>query len=94
MRNDSEAKVETHLIKRVAALGGIALKLYAVWYFGIPDRIVFLPGGRLLILELKRPSGGRRGVKQKWWIEQFQKLGFTAGFANTIEKVNDYLEAP
>ena len=42
----------------------------------MPDRIVLLPGGRIVFVELKRPKGGVLDKRQKWWADTLVRLGF------------------
>lgn len=51
-----ENRVEGTLRKEVKARGGWAIKLLPS-VSGLPDRLVLLPGGRLLFIELKSPTG-------------------------------------
>lgn len=52
-----ENVVERRLTTRVNALGGMCVKVTPVSHSGIPDRLVLLPDGRSLWVELKRPGG-------------------------------------
>lgn len=51
-----EKTIETYLVKRARAAGGLAIKWTAPGTSGVPDRIVFLPGGRIIFVELKAPG--------------------------------------
>lgn len=51
-----ESNVESKLHKGVLDLGGISYK-WAPTTKGLPDRIVFLPGGRVFFIELKQTKG-------------------------------------
>ena len=42
---------------------------------GQPDRIVLMPGGKAIFVELKRP-GGREGALQRYWKVTLGTLGF------------------
>ena len=44
----------------------------------MPDRIVLLPGGRIIFVETKRPKGGKLSKLQEWWHHKLQDLGFQA----------------
>lgn len=51
-----EKTIEAALIKRVKALGGMAEKFTSPNKHSVPDRIVTLPGGRIIFVELKAPG--------------------------------------
>ncbi len=51
-----EKTIEAALIKRVKALGGMAEKFTSPNKRSVPDRIVTLPGGRIIFVELKAPG--------------------------------------
>ena len=56
--------------------GGLCLKWVCPGWVGVPDRIVLLPKGRVVFVELKRPKGGRLSRMQKWWATKLVDLGF------------------
>jgi hypothetical protein len=87
-----ETKVEGRLIERVEALGGYCIKLNPLWYVGIPDRLVLLPGGRVIFVETKAPDGTPR-KKQLWWREKLVKLGFTFAFLYTPTNVDIFIDS-
>lgn len=84
-----ENKVEEELLRQVAELNGITIKL--VRLRGLPDRLVVLPGGRVGFFELKRPKGGVIAPHQRWWISKLQSLGVVAGFLKTYTEVREAL---
>ena len=51
-----EKTIEAALVKRVKALGGMAEKFTSPNKRSVPDRIVTLPGGRIIFVELKAPG--------------------------------------
>lgn len=71
-----EKFLEQKLVRRVKAAGGLCLKWSSPGAAGVPDRIVLLPGGRVIFVEMKRPQGGRLSKLQKWWAKRFVGLGF------------------
>ena len=51
-----ERDVEEYLVTRVKAMGGIAYKFTSPVRANVPDRIVVLPKGLLVFVELKAPG--------------------------------------
>ena len=70
-----ENKIEKRLIKEIEKLGGKALKFTSPGMIGVPDRIVLLPHGKLIFVELKAP-GKKLKVIQEYRAKQLRKLGF------------------
>jgi len=57
---------------------------------GYQDRIVLLPGGIALFVELKRPGETLRKL-QEHTREEIQKLGFVVVVADTNDRVDAFL---
>ncbi len=70
-----EKDIERALGRMVKRRGGLCLKWVCPGWSGVPDRIVLLPGGRIIFVELKR-RGGRVSPMQSWWKTTLFKLGF------------------
>lgn len=51
-----EATLERMLVRRAREAGAMALKWVSPGTVGVPDRIVILPGGRVIFVELKAPG--------------------------------------
>jgi hypothetical protein len=51
-----ESDIENYLVDAVGFLGGEVRKLMWIGRRGAPDRVVMLPDGRLLWVELKAPG--------------------------------------
>lgn len=71
---DLEKDIERDLVRMVKTHGGLCLKWVCPGWSGVPDRIVLLPGGRVVFVELKRPRG-RLSQLQKWWAKKLIDLG-------------------
>ena len=71
-----EKDIEARLRKTVEAAGGLCLKWVCPGWVGVPDRIVLLPGGRIIFVETKQPKGGKLSAMQKWWAKKLTVLGF------------------
>lgn len=72
-----EKEIEKKLVGRVRQYGGWCLKWVCPGWAGVPDRIVLLPGGRIVFVETKRWVGGRLDERQKWWGKRLIDLGFS-----------------
>ena len=70
-----EKDIERKLRILVERHGGLCLKWVCPGWSGVPDRIVLLPRGRVVFVELKRPKG-KLGALQKWWGHRLIDLGF------------------
>lgn len=71
-----EKDIERALVEKVKQRGGYCLKWVCPGWAGVPDRIVLLPSGKVVFVELKRPKGGRLSHMQKWWAKELINLGF------------------
>ena len=71
-----EKDIEAKLVKMVKQTGGLCLKWVCPGWSGVPDRIVLLPGGRVIFVEMKRPKGGRLSKLQQKWGRILTGLGF------------------
>lgn len=51
-----EKDIEKAFVRRVKALGGLCEKFTSPGRRSVPDRLVTLPDGRIIFVELKRPG--------------------------------------
>lgn len=75
-----EREIEAKLRKVVEAHGGLCVKWVCPGWAGVPDRLILLPGGTLMFVELKRPKGGEVSPLQRWWQRKLSSLGFDCWF--------------
>jgi hypothetical protein len=88
-----EKSVEDYLKREVERRGGLCLKLKPEGARGIPDRLVLLPNGVVLFVEVKRPRGGVVAELQHWWARRIRGLGTPAHVTYTRRNVDDLLAA-
>jgi hypothetical protein len=82
-----EKSLESVFRKNIHSVGGLAIKLPANLYRGIPDRLVILPGAKIRFVELKTDTG----TLSKHQII-FRRRLFTLGFPVDIVSGKDELE--
>ena len=71
----SEKVLEARLRKAVEARGGKALKLLSQLHRGLPDRMILLPGGWIIFVEIKT-TGKRPTELQRHCHEQLRQMDF------------------
>lgn len=86
-----EQKIERRLKKEIELIGGKALKFVSPGVSGVPDRIVLLPGGRIIFVELKAPGKKLRPI-QELRKKEFNKLGFNTRVIDSIESVLTFIK--
>ena len=85
--NTLEKQVEGYLVRRVKEAGGLAAKWVSPGLNGVPDRIVFLPGGRIIFVEVKAPGKKLRPI-QEHIRKKLEDLGVDFKVIDTKEAVN------
>jgi hypothetical protein len=93
---ESEKTLEARLVREIEARGGMALKYTSQFHRGIPDRIVLLPGGRAIFVELK--STGQKPTKLQMhaikkliqmghWVEIIDRTGLLDSFLQVVDNI-------
>lgn len=88
---DKEADIERYFVRCVKTRGGRTLKFSSPSSAGVPDRILLLPGGRVLFVEFKAPGQKPRPLQQVVF-RQFAGLGSPVTILDSREAVDRYLE--
>ncbi|MBQ2484474.1 MAG: VRR-NUC domain-containing protein [Muribaculaceae bacterium] len=83
----SEKVLEAYLVKKVTSLGGLALKFSSHTQAGFPDRLVMLPGGETMWVELKS-TGKKPTALQLYRFKQLGELGQLVFVCDTKEKID------
>jgi hypothetical protein len=86
-----ENSVENELVKRVKAIGGRAEKVIALGRRGFFDRLVVLPGGRIIFVECKRPRGGIVSPNQILLHDAYRKLGVVIAIVRNSEDIDQLI---
>jgi hypothetical protein len=84
-----ERTIEAALVRRVTKLGGLCEKFVSPGRRSVPDRIVTLPGGRIVFVEVKAPGKGPTELQERdHWRRR--KLGCEVMVINSIEDANAF----
>ena len=85
-----EKEVEKFLVREVKKLGGISFKFISPGNAGVPDRIVILPSGKVIFVELKTDKGKLTKL-QEVQIKKISDLGADARVLRGIEGVKEFI---
>ncbi len=86
-----ESTIEKRLRKGIEALGGLCEKFTSPGRRSVPDRLVSLPGGRIVFVELKAPKKEPTALQAKDHARR-RALGLDVIVINTVEKVDEFLQ--
>ena len=84
----TEKSIEIYLRDRIKKVGGIAFKFISPGNDGVPDRLICLPTGQVIFVELKAPGKTTRPL-QDLQISRLRNLNFKVFIK---EKVDELLE--
>ena len=87
-----EKNIETRLVAEVRRRGGLAPKFVSPGLDGVPDRLILLPGGKIVLAELKAPGKTLRPL-QALRKRQLEKLGFRVFVIDDAEQIGGVLDA-
>lgn len=90
----TESYIENKLRTKIKALkcGALCLKFVSPGFMGVPDRIILLPGAKVIFAELKKPKETER-ARQKYVHHLLRGLGFDVfSSVDSLEKVNLIVE--
>lgn len=84
-----ERDIEAALVARVKDLGGVAEKFTSPNRRAVPDRLVLLPGGRIVFVEVKAP-GAKPTLLQMRDHARRRALGFDVRVIDSMEMANAF----
>lgn len=87
-----ESSVERYLKDQVEWRGGWCVKLVPWFETGLPDRICFLPEGRIHLVETKRPKTTKLRAAQERVRRKLEGLQIYVQVINSREQVDLYIE--
>jgi len=88
-----EADSESLLKEGVVTRGGLCLKVVILGAGGFPDRLLFMPGGKFYLVELKKLKGWRFTIAQKIMFPLIEKRGFKIHVLHGNVEVQTFLDS-
>lgn len=85
-----ESSIEGDLVIGVEAKGGECLKFVSPGRRGPPDRIVLMPGSKIIFVETKAPDGVLKSWQSRYHV-MLRALGFRVEVIWTPAQVNRFL---
>jgi hypothetical protein len=86
-----ENVIEAYLRDKVKEIGGRAYKFVSPGNSGVPDRLVLLPGGKNIFVELKA-QGRKSTAIQLLQQKRIEDLGFQVFVIDSKEKVDELIK--
>lgn len=87
-----ERDVEKRLVSEVKKRHGVSPKFVSPGTNGMPDRIVLLPNGKIVFVELKAPGKKPRAL-QLACHKKLRALGFDVFVIDNISQIDEMLES-
>lgn len=91
MTNLREKIIENYLRNEVKKLNGRAYKWESPGNNGVPDRIIFLPGGKVYLVELKAPCKKPTALQKNQHLF-LNQLGQEVNVIDSKEKVDTFIQ--
>lgn len=85
-----EKEVEKFLLREVKKIGGVSFKFISPGNAGVPDRIVILPTGKVVFVELKTDKGKLTKL-QEVQIKKISDLGADVRVLRGIEGAKEFI---
>ncbi|QRG66943.1 VRR-NUC domain-containing protein [Brevibacillus choshinensis] len=86
-----ESNLERRLVREVERIGGKAPKWTSPGNRGVPDRLVILPGGRTVYVEMKAPGKQLEPLQEKW-AKTLRSLGHEVYKIDSVEGIEEFIQ--
>lgn len=86
----NEKLIEKKLREGIKQSGGLALKFVSPAFTGVPDRIVLMPEGKMVFVELKSTGKGLT-PRQAIVFPMLRKLGFIVVVIDSQSQLDEFL---
>ena len=85
-----ESSIEAYLVREIKRRGGLCYKFVSPGNVGVPDRLIILPGGRTVFVELKTETG-RLSKLQVWQRREMERRGADVRVLHGKDAVQEFL---
>jgi len=85
-----ESLLEQKFRQAVESIGGEAPKWVSPGNRGVPDRVVILPRGRTVYVELKAPGKPLTPLQRKW-KKKLEQLGHRHYKIDSVEDIEEFI---
>jgi len=92
MKRPKESAVEERLVRKIKAIGGMALKWPAIGKKGVPDRIIIHPAIGTVFVEVKREPNQEATILQQHVQDEIRRAGGIAFVVGGYEEVDQFIE--
>ena len=92
-KNVKESVLESELIRRVEALGGVAEKVTVLGRRGFFDRLIILPCGQVWFVEVKRNAAAYVSPHQHARHKKYRALQANVAIVCSLEDIDQLLAA-
>lgn len=86
-----ESTLERRLVREVERIGGLAPKWTSPGNRGVPDRLIILPGGRTVYVEMKAPGKPLEPLQEKW-ARTLRKLGHEVYKIDSLDDIDQFIQ--
>lgn len=86
-----ERDIEKRLVCKIREMGGEVYKWVSPGNSGVPDRIVMLPGGRVIFVELKT-DGGSPSPIQREQMRKIRRTGCRVELIRGMDELEEFLD--
>lgn len=87
---ESEKLIEKKVVSETKKMGGIAIKLSAIHFVGLPDRLCLFKKGRICFIETKT-TGKKASAIQMRVHTRLRELGFRVEIIDNSEQLKRVL---
>lgn len=85
-----ESTLERRLVREVEKIGGKAPKWVSPGNRGVPDRLVILPNGKTIYVEMKAPDKPLEPLQEKW-AKTLRKLGHSVYKIDSVAGIDRFI---